>query len=381
MTSVGRSEVVLVGGGHAHVHVLDALARRPVPGLRVTLVTRDLATPYSGMLPGVVAGLYRAEQAHVDLGPLCAATGTRMVHGEAVGLDRSAKRILIAGQEPVPYDVASIDVGIAPSLSSIAGAAEHAIAVKPIGSFLDKLDRLIEGVRRADGPRRIAVIGGGAGGVELMLALRSRLPAELREAGGDPAAMRFALVTDGEVLAGHNGRVRAAFRHIFAERIIALHEYRRVAAVTTSAIALQDGEVIAADAVLVTTDAAAPAWFAGTGLALDPGGFIAVGPSLQSINDPDVFAAGDCAGMVETPRPKAGVYAVRAGPPLAANLRRRAMGEATEPWRPQRRHLALISTGERFAVASRGIIKMEGAWLWRLKDWIDRRWVDAYRRP
>ncbi|MDP2296540.1 MAG: FAD-dependent oxidoreductase [Pseudolabrys sp.] len=374
-----KRDIVLVGGGHAHVHVLTALAKDPAPGVGVTLVTRDAATPYSGMLPGVIAGLYTTEQAHIDLVRLAAATGARLVLGEVIGLDRAAKAILLEGQPPVSYDIASIDVGIAPALTPIAGAAEHAIAVKPIGSFLDKFDRLLERCRNPEGPRRIAVIGGGAGGVELLLSVRSRLPEELRKAGQDPAAMSFALVTDGEILATHNDRVRAAFRRILAERGIALHEHRRVAAVTETAIALQDGSAVDADAVLVTTDAAAPAWFRGTGLALDSGGFLAVGPTLQVTNDPDVFAAGDCAGMIETPRPKAGVYAVRAGPPLAANLRRRALGEAVQPWQPQRSHLALISTGERYAIASRGAFKMEGAWLWRLKDWIDRRWVGVYQ--
>ncbi len=124
---------------------------------------------------------------------------------------------------------------------------------------------------------------------------------------------------------------------------------------------LDNGETLAADAVLLTTDAAAPSWFGGTGLDLDAKGFLAVGPTLQSTNDPDVFAAGDCAALIASPREKAGVYAVRAGPPLAGNVHRRARGVQTKAWAPQRRHLALISTGERYAVASRVILKAEGA--------------------
>lgn len=362
------ADIVLVGGGHAHVHVLKALGR----SARVTLITRDLATPYSGMLPGVVAGIYAAKDAHIDLVRLAAATGARLVHAEAVGLDRANKRVVIAGGAPVPYDVVSIDVGIAPALSGITGAAEHATAVKPIGSFLEKLDDLLARAKRPDGPRRIVVIGGGAGGVELLLSLQTRLA---REAG---AAFSFALVTDGEMLSLHNARVRAAFRRVFAERNIVTYEHARACAITATAIELQNGETIAADAVLVTTDAAAPDWFDDTGLALDAKGFIAVNAGLQSMNDPDVFAAGDCASL-PSPREKAGVYAVRAGPPLAANLRRRARSEPLKPWHPQRRHLALISTGERTAIASRGVFKAEGAWLWTLKDWIDRRWMRQWR--
>lgn len=374
-----QKEIVLVGGGHAHVHVLAAFGKRPLPGVRLTLIARGLTTPYSGMLPGVVAGLYKPEQAHIDLTRLCAATGTRLVHAEAIGLDRVGKRVLLNDGPVVPYDIVSLDVGIAPKLNEIAGAAEHAMAVKPIGLFLEKLDRLIAQVRRPDGPRRIVVIGGGAGGVELLLSLRTRLMNEMRAADPDVTSLSFALVTDGEILATHNLSVRAAFRRVFAAHGIALHEHCGARAVTAQAVELKNGQKLAADVVLATTDAAAPAWFAGTGLALDASGFIAVGPTLQAVNDPDVFAAGDCSTLIETPREKAGVYAVRAGPPLADNLRRRAQGDVLKPWRPQRRHLALISTGERYAVASRGFFKMEGAWVWRLKDWIDRRWMRQYQ--
>jgi selenide,water dikinase len=369
-------DIVLIGGGHAHVHVLVELARRPLPGARVILVARDLETPYSGMLPGVIAGLYDAAQAHIDLVKLAAATGTKLIHAEASGLDRANKGVLLKGQEPVAYDLLSIDVGIAPSLTPIKGADEHAIAVKPIGSFLSKIETLIADCRRVDGPRRIVGIGGGAGGVELLLSLRTRL---LEEATNG-AAFSFTLVTNGEILATHNARVRAAFRRVFAERGMILRENARATAITADAVYLENSDTIDADAVLVTTDAAAPAWFRDTGLALDAKGFLAVGPTLQSTNDPDVFAAGDCAALIETPREKAGVYAVRAGPPLADNLHRRARGVAPKPWHPQKSHLALISTGERYAIASRGIFKMEGAFLWTMKDWIDRGWMRQYQK-
>jgi selenide,water dikinase len=373
-----RTDIVLLGGGHAHVHVLKAFAMKPEPGVRVTLVTRDLETPYSGMLPGVIAGLYAERDAHIDLLRLSAVTGTRLIHAEAIGIDRGQKRVLLAGRPPIAYDMLSIDVGITPALAHIAGAAEHGIAVKPIGSFLGKFEALRARCRMPDGPRRIAVIGGGAGGVELILSVRSHLLADARAKGGE-TAFSFALVTDGEILATHDPKVRNSFRRALAERRIELHERQPAQAVTPAAIALKDGQAVKADAVLVTTGAAAPPWFRGSGLALDPDGFLAVGPSLQTLNDPAVFAAGDCATLVETPREKAGVFAVRAGPPLARNLRRLVRKERLKPWRPQRRHLALISTGERYAVASRGAFKTEGTWVWRWKDWIDRRWMRMYQ--
>ncbi len=380
MTQASATDIVLVGGGHAHVHVLAAFGKWRAPNVRVTLVARDLMTPYSGMLPGMIAGLYSRGQAHIDLARLCAATGTRLVHASAAGLDRVNRQVICMDQPPVPYDFVSLDVGSTPSLDAIPGAREYGIAVKPIGDFLDKFDRLRARCAEPGGPRRIAVIGGGAGGVELLLSARTRLRADAPGAGIDPDAFSFQLVTDGEILPTHNARVRTAFRRVFAEREIALSERRAVTALRAGAIVLADGATLAADAVLIVTPAAAPDWFATIGLSLDERGFIAVGPTLQSLNDPAVFAAGDCAALVETPREKAGVYAVREGPPLARNLLHCARGEEPKVWRPQRQHLALISTGERYAVASRGPFKLEGAWLWTVKDWIDRRWIDAYKK-
>lgn len=367
--------LVLLGGGHAHVHVLDAFGRHPEPGVEVTLVSRDADTPYSGMLPGVVAGIYMRDEAHIDLARLCAAGGIAFVRAVATGIDRGSRAVLLTEGGQVGYDLLSVDVGIEPAMGTIAGAAEHAIAVKPIGRFLDRFDSLLGKVGATDQPLRIAMIGGGAGGVELLLAVRSRLR---REHGAESAA--FSLATAGPLLAGHNAQVRRAFRRVLAERGVAVHENRPVAAVEPGAVLFEDGGREAADAVLLATHAAAPSWFGATGLALDRAGFLAVGPTLQSLSDVSVFAAGDCAALVGSPREKAGVYAVRAGLPLARNLRAVLRGEEPRPWRPQSRHLALISTGDGRAVASWGPFAAEAAWAWRLKDRIDRSWIARYRR-
>ena len=373
------TDILLLGGGHAHVHVMKTFAQHPLRGVRVTLITRDLETPYSGMLPGVVAGLYAPEEAHIDLVRFAAVTGTALIHGDAVGLDRGAKRVALAGRPCIAYDILSIDVGITPDVASIPGAAEHGIAVKPIGAFLAKLAHL-RARCSAGAVRHITVVGGGAAGIELALSLRTRLRTDTVRDGRDPD-IRFALVTDGVLLAPHNARVQRAFRKHLAAAGVDVLEHCAVRALKAGSVVCRDGRTFATDAVLLATDAAPPGWFKESGLARDSRGFLAVTPTLQVANDPDVFAAGDCAGFVETPREKAGVYAVRAGPPLAANLARRARGAALRPWRPQRQHLALISIGERYAVASRGPFKAEGRWLWTVKDWIDRRWMRMYSRP
>jgi len=378
---MATKDIVLVGGGHAHVHVMKALAGRLPASWRVTLVSPGSHTPYSGMLPGFIAGIYSLDDAHIDLEWLATETGAHFRQTRAVGLDREKRLVLTAEGEPVPYDLVSLDVGITPALDAIPGAAEHAIAVKPIAAFVAKYDALMQAARRADGPRRIAVVGGGAGGVELLLSLHGRLARLAKEARLNADHFGFVLVTSGALLATHNARVRQAFRRDLAGKGIILHEEARVTAIEADGLRLGEGAFVAADAVLVTTQAQPPDWFAATGLALDEKGFIAVGPTLQTLNDARIFAAGDCAALVETPREKAGVYAVRAGPPLARNLIAMAGGKEPQPWSPQKRHLALISTGEKYAVASRGAFKAEGAWVWHLKDWNDRRWMDRYRKP
>src|SRR5262249_54557594 len=185
---------------------------------------------------GVVAGLYGVEEAHIDLVRLAAVTGTRLVHAEAIGLDREHKRVALAHRPPVAYDIVSIDVGITPALASIAGAAQHAIAVKPIGSFINKFNALREECRRPDGPRRIAVIGGGAGGVELMLSVRARLLADAAAPRGTDIGLSFDLVTAGEILEGHNARVPAAVPPVFAAQNNWLPEGRGVHPLTSPPI-------------------------------------------------------------------------------------------------------------------------------------------------
>jgi selenide,water dikinase len=371
-------DIVLVGGGHSHVGVLRSFGMKPVPGVRLTVICRDTHTPYSGMLPGYVAGHYSYDEVHIDLGRLAVFAGARYFHDEAVGLDRAARLVLCRGRPPVPYDLLSINIGSTPSMEGTEGAAAHAVAVKPIHSFNARWLALLERVRRHAGRTSIAVIGAGAGGVELILAMQYRLRNELQALGRDTEELRFHLLeAAGRILPTHNAAVRAAFERVLAARGVAVHcnaEVRRVAAGRLETAA---GEAIEADETVWVTDAGGAPWLRGTGLALDREGFIEVGATLQS-SDPAVFAAGDIASFRERPLEKAGVFAVRMGPPLARNLRLAVQGGRLLPYRPQRRWLALIGTGDRSAVASRGLLYLQGAWVWRWKDWIDRRFMAKF---
>ncbi len=372
-------DIVLVGGGHSHVAVLRRFGMDPLPGVRLTLICTDVHTPYSGMLPGYVAGHYGYDDAHIDLGRLTAFAGARLYRDEVVGIDRAAGKVLCRHRPAVPYDVLSINIGSTPQMAQVPGAAAHAVPVKPIHQFNQRWLALLARVRGATGGVTIAVVGGGAGGVELTLAMQYRLRSEMRALGRDPDGLVFHLLTrDADILPTHNPGVRRRFERILTQRGVVVHRNAQVQQVSADGLVTADGQSLHADETIWVTEAGAADWLRGTGLTLDAGGFIQVNACLQSLNDPRIFAAGDIAAMVGRPLEKAGVFAVRQGRPLAGNLRRSVLGQALRPYRPQRHWLALISTGDRHAVASRGPLGFEGDWVWRWKDWMDRRFMTRF---
>ncbi len=369
-------DLVLVGGGHAHVHVLKSFAMKPMPGVRLSLIARDIETPYSGMIPGFIAGQYTFDECHIDLARLCAWTGARLIHAEATGIDRTNRQVLLKDRPAVSYDLLSLDVGAAPSLEAIAGAAEWAMPVKPIAELGRRWLAFLERMRSWAGPLNIVVIGGGAGGVELALAVDHHL-----RAAATGAKLQVTLVTKGEILTGQADAARRKMRAIFQRRGMRLLEGEASRRIERGTVQLEDGKRLEADAAFVVTEASAAGWFATTGLPLDERGFVAVDDTLRSTDDEHVFAVGDCATMLKHRRPKAGVFAVRQGPPLAENLRRALLGKPLEPFVPQRRYLSILGTGDGHAVATRGGWAIEGAWVWRWKDHIDRKWMRMYREP
>jgi len=370
-----RRHLLLVGGGHSHVEVLRQQALAKDPGVVTTLVSPAPLTPYSGMLPGLVAGLYDIDETHIALGPLAAAAGARLVEDRVVGLDLDARLAHLAQGGAVPFETVSLDVGSVPA-APMPGAQEHAVGVKPVDQFLQAWDATIAAVR-GDRVGSLAVVGGGAGGIEILLAMQARLGA------GIGAAMpRFALVTDlPHLLPRHAPAVRRRVQRILAARAITVHFDAQAVAIEPGAVIARDGRRIAADRIVLATSAAAPAWLAATGLACDGAGFVTVDEHLRSPSHAFVFAAGDCASQQGQSYPKSGLYAVRQGPVLADNLRRHLRGEPLSAFHPQRTALALLATGDRRAIMSWSWFAAEGAWVWRWKDAIDRRFMARYRFP
>jgi selenide, water dikinase len=374
---IAGCDLVLVGGGHSHVEVLRQFTLHPAPDIRLTLISRDIHTPYSGMLPGFVAGHYAHDDAYIDLRPLAQKAGARLFHAEAIGLDLDGKRVICAQRPPVDFDYLSLDIGSKPSWHDIPGAADNTLPIKPVDAFVAGWRAIEQALQQPrDRPFRIAIVGGGAGGTEICLALQHRLATRLQNG----ARVQFAIVADtAELLPTHNPGVRRRLTRAVRERGIELHLSRKVVAVTPTLLKCRPDEDVAFDAAIWVTNAAPAAWLGQTGLATNDHGFVAVSNRLQSTSHPFVFAAGDIAALAGHDLAKSGVFAVREGPPLARNLRHACRGEPLERYRPQRHHLALISTGDKYAIASRGRWNAEGAFIWRLKNYIDRRWMRMYQ--
>lgn len=371
-------DLVLLGGGHAHVAVLKSFGMAPIEGVRVTLINRETDTPYSGMLPGLIAGHYGFDEAHIDLGRLARFSAARFIHDEVIGLEPGQNRLLFADRPPVSYDILSIDTGSAPNSAAIPGAREYSVPVKPISNFLDRWNALCERALASNTPLRLAVAGAGAGGVEMLLAAQYRLRALRQAAGIDAPVMIDLFSGSADLLPSFNPKVRAAFKHVLHDRSIRVHAGSKVVDISRNLLTLDNGEHHEADEILLVTDAAAPAWLAQNGLATDVGGFVRVNECLQSVSHNNIFAAGDVASVDNHPRPKAGVFAVRQGPPLIRNLVNSLTGKSLVPFIPQKSFLSLISTGDKFAIAAKQGMSLKGQWVWRWKDWIDRRFMAKF---
>ncbi len=373
-------DLVLIGGGHSHLSVLKYFAMQPLPGLRLTLITRDLHTPYSGMLPGYIAGHYSYDEAHIDLRPLAQFAQARIYHAEVNDIDLDNKQIFCAGRPPIPYDLASINIGSKPGTLHIPGAEQYTLPVKPIDHFLTQWQQLSQSViNTTDKDFHLAIVGGGAGGVEMALATQFRLHHLLAQKNRPNTFLKVDLYSDSDhILPTHNQQVRKRFERFFKQRNIQIHCNQRVEEVQQNNLITNKGEKYQTDAVLWVTNASAPQWLAKTGLAVDDKGFITVNDYLQSSSHKNIFAAGDIAAVINHPREKSGVFAVRQGPPLARNLARFVQNETLKKFTPQKNFLGLISTGDKYAIASRSNWSLQGAWLWQIKDWIDRRFMNNF---
>lgn len=360
-------DLVLIGGGHTHALVLRKWGMAPLPGARLTLINPDPTAPYSGMLPGHLAGHYTRDALDIDLVRLARFAGARLILGRAEGIDLAEGRVMVPGRPNVTFDVLSVDIGVTSDLPDLPGFAEHAVAAKPLAPFSDAWTAYLNG----PSPSSVAVLGGGIAGTEIALALSHALKARGH-------AARVHLVERGTILTGLRPALAAGLRAALNDASIEIHEHTIAERIDAQGIQTNCGR-IDAGFVCAAAGARAQPWLARSGLKTKDG-FLCVGPDLRS-SDSRVFATGDCAHMVETPRPKAGVYAVRQAPILFDNLRASLSGQGSlRRYDPQRDYLKLISLGAKSAIGGRFGLTLAGPWIWRWKDRIDRRFIDRFHR-
>ena len=376
-----NKHLIFIGGGHAHAIALLMMAMNKPSGVRITLISNLVQTPYSGMLPGLLAGHYSFDQVHIDLGRFCRYAGIDFIEDTVIGIDPVSRTVQCLNHPDFRYDLLSIDTGSTPDLSSVPGAREHSIGVKPVKPLLDYWEGLQAQVLEGDDsqPIHIGTVGGGASAVEVLLAMQHKLQRLLHKQQRSSDHLHFHIISAPEqILSSHNGRVQKLYNRVINERGIQLHHGFRVSKVTAGAVISSSGERLELDEIIWATAASGADWPSRAGLDCAASGCIKVNDYLQSVSHPEIFATGDIADMINYPRPKAGVFAVRQGMPLAHNLQAMLTNLPLKAFKPQKQFLSLISTGDKYAVASRGLFSVAGAWVWRWKDHIDQAFMRRF---
>lgn len=363
--------LILVGAGHAHAQVLLEFGRQRPAGLtRLILVSPHSLVPYSGMVPGWMAGHYHWEECCINFERLCSNAGAELISQEAAGIDAEAGLLQLANGATLHYDWLSLNIG---STLHPPGQTDVLLPLRPLIELQPHWNSWLTKMRTMPSAS-VVMVGGGAAGVESMLATHHILTMQVPE-----NQYEFTLVTHGGQLAPDLSR-RAAhlLQHCLERHAIRIMTGFRAELCEKDNLQAADGRRVRADALLWATGAEPHAWTHATALDKDQRGFIRIDRYLRSPSHPNVFATGDCASW-ENPLPKAGVYAVRMGPLLTYNLRATIEGRALLYYQPQRRFLVLVGTGGTQAVGSWGRFGWKGRWVWRWKEHIDRGFLARYQ--
>ncbi len=379
LKTLPHKDVVLLGIGHTNAHLLRMWRMHPPRGARLTCISDEPVATYSGMLPGVLAAQYPPERMEIDLARLTAAAGARLVIGGVTGLDLEARTLIFDDRLPLRFNVLSIGIGSMPAFDGVrVGDGARLLQIKPMQRFFARLDERLRRALadRADAAIRIAIVGGGAGGVEVALCL----PAHLKRRLGRDVRFDLTVVTADERLpTGSLPQTARRVERILTGRSARLLKGRRVVEVEGPVLSLDDGTVVEADVIVWATAAAPPPLLARLGLPTDARGFLLTHDTLQTTSGAPVFAVGDTGTIAGASTPKAGVYAVRQGPVLWDNIQRTLSAAPLRRYAPQRKFLRLLNTGDGRAIGEWRGWSFEGAWVWRLKDAIDTRFMEQYQ--
>lgn len=371
-----QKKLLLVGGGHSHVMVVKMCGKKPVPGVKTILISPDVYTPYSGMLPGLIAGHHSYDDCHIDLPRLCRNSGVHFICDAVAGIHPDSPKTVCLRDSfgQIKFDLLSVDIGSEPALDNIPGARNFGCAIKPIKNFLFHWHTWLKLHAESKINKHIIVVGGGAAGIEVLLAMQYRLQ------NTTSIRTKFTLIcADQTILSSHNHLVQNYFQRLLRSRGVSIISGTHVTSIDKQYLQLNNGLTIDYGFTVWAIHAAAQSWPATNGLKCDDLGFIEVDQCLRSISHSNIFAAGDCAAFTPCALPKAGVYAVRQGPVLFRNIVATFMQRSLKPFKPQRHFLSLLTTGGRRAVASRGVFCLQGKWVWHWKNYIDRKFMQRFK--
>lgn len=372
-----RHDIVLIGAGHTNAHVLRMWRMKPLADTRLTCISNFPVATYSGMLTGTLAGMYSRDRMQIDLVRLCAAAGARLICSEMAGLDLGPKQVLLHDRPPVPFDVLSVGIGSVPELPASGETNSTLLTIKPMQTFLERLDRRLAALSTAvaSRPWRIAVVGAGAGGVEITLCLPFHLE---RQHPGHRYELTL-IDAAPEMLSGLDPRMIRRVRRELGARGVEIMLGHAVEDAGDGQLMLAGHGARPVDLAIWATGAVAPPLLAKLGLPTDEKGFLLTRATLQTVADAAVFAVGDSGTSAEFPTPKAGVYAVRQGPVLWENLKRTLRGEEPVRYVPQRGFLKLLTTGDGRAILGYKGLSFHAAWCMMLKNYIDTRFMAKYQ--
>ncbi len=365
-------DLVLVGGGHSHALVLRKWAMNPLPGVRITLISPQAMTPYSGMLPGLIAGHYSFAETHIDLVKLSHWANIRFIQDSVTAIDAETNTLAVANHPAIEFDVVSIDISSTPN-QQIEGSAEFTTPVKPISGFYQRWNHILKQVQQ-NKIKSLSVVGGGAGSVEVIMAMAFRLKEY-------SSSLKYHLVTSSDdILPTYNLSVIKRVKQQFQKYQIDIHTSNRVEKLDQGIIHCKNSDPIFTDEVIWCTQASGSFWLQESQLECDDAGFMKVRQTLQSLIYDHIFAAGDIANMVANPRPKAGVYAVRQAEILFDNLRAFLLNQTLVNYKPQDGFLSLLALGDKQATGSKSIFSFSGDWVWRWKNSIDVKFMDQFHQ-
>ena len=367
-----ENRVVLVGGGHSHCIFLKRWAmRREKPPSEIILINPEAFTPYTGMLPGLISGYYKKEEVYIDLGKLCNSSGARFLRGQVESINLVKKTLTIQGRPELFFDLISIDVGITSKPSDFSSTSKSVVSAKPLDQLYSSWNNFILKSTQLK-KRKINIIGGGLGGVELAFSAYERLEKE-------KIPYDITILDRGPILKNESRGLKSRLKKLMQKNSFKIIESTNIVRIEDAGIEISDGSLIESDFTILASGAYPYPWIKQSGIPCI-NGFIIVDKFLRSPKFPFLYAAGDCAHLQETPRPKAGVFAVRAGPYLFHNILAKIEKKALKKFNPQRNHLKLISIGRRRAISAGRGFHLSGSLIWKLKDLIDRNFMDSFFR-